>query len=356
MRINPHMADAAAAAKVRLVDVAKRCGVSRATVARVLLNTGAGTTRVSAATAKRITAMAQACGYVPNRHAQVLRGKRSRMIAVLLDGETAPAESRRVVELQRQAAGQDYQLLVGRMPHVADAAGAQRFLGQFMEIGVDALILMDRLRDAAGRPIAADWDRFPRLICHGEAAQVVGRGGVLPGVEEGSRLAVAHLLATGRRRVGIALLGGPLTVERRLFGCRQVFAAAGRPFPDGAVWLPPSVDGAQVLTPALADAAVAALVAERGCDGLVVENDHWAARIIQALPRTGRRVPADVAVVGYGNLDLGEYTAPSLTTIDEAEDRIAAELFAMALGSIEGAATAFPTVVVAPRLVRRESA
>lgn len=98
------------------------------------------------------------------------------------------------------------------------------------------------------------------------------------------------------------------------------------------------------------------LVVEKKADALLTENDYWAAALLIALKRAGVRVPDDVSVVGYNNLDLSVLTDPALTTVEEHNDRIAESLLKLLVKGIDanGSARARCTVVK-PSLIVRES-
>lgn len=105
------------------------------------------------------------------------------------------------------------------------------------------------------------------------------------------------------------------------------------------------------------DRVLETLVVQRGADALIADDDFWAARFVQRLKDRGLRVPADVAVVGYDNLDLAAVIDPPLTTIDQNHPAYAQAALALVRDMAEGAAAwpAPPTVTVRPRLIVRES-
>ncbi len=105
--------------------------------------------------------------------------------------------------------------------------------------------------------------------------------------------------------------------------------------------------------------AIDNLVDKQHVDAIVAPNDVWAARLIQGLKARGHRVPEDVAVTGYDNLDLATAIDPPLTTIDQQHDRYAAAALDMLIAIASGVPQLPPearTVVVPPKLVVRGSA
>ena len=138
---------------------------------------------------------------------------------------------------------------------------------------------------------------------------------------EGARAATEHLLAQGRRR--IVAFGTDPNMEHgsaglRFNGYRQALAAAGVPF-DQALTV--DVIGWFHGT----GAAAMRSFLERGIpfDGVVGFNDLIALGAIRVLQEAGLRVPRDVAVIGFDDIDEARYSLPSLSTIDPGREEIA---------------------------------
>ena len=126
----------------------------------------------------------------------------------------------------------------------------------------------------------------------------------------GGRLATAHLIASGRSRV--AFLGGKasaLEVKERYHGYESALQAAGR-----------TVDAALVAhgdysAPSGAAAMRALLEQAPDLDAVFVCSDTMAIAAMQVIRELGRRIPDDVAVVGYDDISLAQHSDPPLTTI-----------------------------------------
>jgi DNA-binding LacI/PurR family transcriptional regulator len=134
---------------------------------------------------------------------------------------------------------------------------------------------------------------------------------------DGARQAVEHLLLRGRRR--IAMIAGPadLTASAdRLLGYRCALDAAGLPVPPVAYGDFTSASGVH---------AVGWLLNRMPhLDAVFAASDLMAAGAMQALRRMGRRVPEDVAVVGFDDAPLAPYTTPALTTVRQPVEQLGA--------------------------------
>ena len=133
----------------------------------------------------------------------------------------------------------------------------------------------------------------------------------------GARAGVAHLLERGRRR--IATITGPLDMmvgQDRLAGYRDALADAGRPADDSLVETGDfSEDSGQQAMRAL-------LEREPDLDAVFAANDLMAVGAMRALREAGRRVPDDVAVVGFDDSPLSRVTDPPLSTVRQPTDEM----------------------------------
>ncbi|WP_432827936.1 LacI family DNA-binding transcriptional regulator [Dactylosporangium sp. CA-092794] len=140
---------------------------------------------------------------------------------------------------------------------------------------------------------------------------------------DGARQAVEHLILRGRRT--IATIAGPPAspaAADRLEGYRAAMAAAGRQ---------PLIAYGDFTTNSGLHAAAWLLDRTPRLDGLFVANDAMAAGALQALRKAGRRVPEDVAVVGFDDAPLAAFTSPALTTVRQPVEELGAVTAALLL-------------------------
>jgi DNA-binding LacI/PurR family transcriptional regulator len=177
----------------------------------------------------------------------------------------------------------------------------------------------------------------------------LGRASVpIVGVDSiaGAAMAVRHLLERGRHR--IATIAGPQDMPAgidRLAGYRQQVRVAGYP----------EIVAEGDFTRSSGAAAMADLLARApDLDAVFVASDLMAHGALEALRAAGRRVPADVAVVGFDDIEMAQYTEPALTTVRqpvaEAGRLLARQLIALVAGE-----RVDPAVVLRTELVVRAS-
>ncbi|MEV7418972.1 LacI family DNA-binding transcriptional regulator [Streptomyces sp. NPDC089919] len=337
------------AGRPTLEAVAARAGVSRATASRVV-NGGAG---VRGPLADRVRAAVAELGYVPNPAARTLVTRRTGAVAVVIaePGTRVFADPfflRQLRGIEKALGEHDGRLVLMLQDGPADHDRIARYLAGGHVDGVLAFSLH------TDDPLPATIARLQLPVVYG------GRPG-WPGADVlyvdadnrgGARSAVRHLHALGRRR--IAHIAGPLdqtSAADRLAGYRDVL-------PPGA----PELVAAGDFTAAAGRRAMAGLLDRApDLDAVFAANDLMASGALATLRERGRRVPADVAVVGFDDTQsVADCTEPPLTTVRqdvEGMGRLMAHLLLTLLAPAPGTAAPAPAPVVTPtEVVRRSSA
>lgn len=287
-------------------DIAILAGVSKSTVSRALNDSPL----VGAETKERILAIAQEHDFKPSFSARNLSMRTSRTIAFVNHayekGECGISDPFSLEIMGGIAIGLHdlgYGLLV---VHVDPADRA--WASQYLDSGrVDGFILMtsEQKRDhvellrGMGAPFIA-WGRGGEDYC-----SVSGDD------KKGGRLAAERLISAGRRR--IAFLGGPRVeseVKERYEGFAGAMRAAGRD--------PRALVAYGDYSERSAEREIAKLIdREPAVDGIFANSDYMAIAAMRWLSANGRRVPDDVAVIGYDDLSIASYVSPRLTTISQ---------------------------------------
>ncbi|MCB5909907.1 LacI family DNA-binding transcriptional regulator [Streptomyces pinistramenti] len=335
-----------------LEAVAARAGVSRATVSRVV-NGGAG---VRGTVQEKVRRAVAELGYVPNSAARALVTRRTGAVAVVIaEPETRvfsdPFFGRQLRGISRELSAADTQLLLLFVAHRDDYDR----IGRYLAAGhVDGALMFSLHRD----------DPLPAMAAGAGLPTVYGGRPGWPGAEreprplyvdtdnrDGARQAVRHLVERGRRR--IAVITGPLdqtSALDRLHGYRDALAPAGpdpRLIADGAF----TAHGGERAMARLLDAVP-------DLDAVFASSDLMANGALRTLRARGRRVPDDVAVVGYDDLEPAAWADPPLTTVRqdvEEMGRLMARLLLRRLGTQGAGGPALRPVITGAELVIRES-
>lgn len=286
-------------------DVARLAGVSRTTVSYVL--NGDQRTSIPQATRDRVLAAAAELGFRPNPMARGLRGRRSHVIGLLtVDIATTPFAVRIIKGAQDAAAAAGRTLLIVDSHGEEDAAAEA--LAMFSAWRVDGVVFAtDYHREA--QPPEAIRDMPAVLVdCFTAAGDLPS---VVPDEVQGGRLATETLVAAGHRRVGF--IAGPDTFPAsagRLVGYQAALAAAGIPFDPGLVrqgdWWQESGYAHTLDLLALPEPPTA----------IFCGNDWMAMGAYDAVRELGRRIPDDVALIGFDDREeIAGHMRPRLTSI-----------------------------------------
>lgn len=287
---------------VTIADVAARAGVSKTTVSRVLNGKG----ELDATTAARVRQIIDELGYVPSARAVGLARGRTRVVGMLVPEVTWPWMSsvlQGAVDLL-EGAGYGLMLFTCNRGEASMRAFASRASARYVDgvLAIEpegALEIMAELR-AGGLPVIliddrGDGPRFPSVTTTNR---------------EGAAAAARHLLELGRRRPlvirGVERFG---CTRERLLGFSQVYSDAGLPLPSEMI-----MEGDFSFAEGAA-ATSRALTSGVSFDSIFAHNDLLAGGAMHALRAAGLRVPQDVAVVGFDDIDYARYTEPPLTTV-----------------------------------------
>lgn len=330
---------------VTMREVAERAGVSVKTVSNVL----SGHPHVRPATSARVLAAVDELGYRLNVAARSLRSGRTRMLMLAVPELSLPYFAELADAVITAARGHGYTVLV----NCTDArreAELEVLSGRHLQ-QVDGVLFSPL---ALGPGDAGQLDvPFPMVllgerILHGPVDHVTMAN------VDAARAATEHLLQRGRR--SIACVGtvpgqGLGSAALRTQGYLEALAAAGIETKDQLLvdvgpWH--RAEGASAVH-RLVDAGVT-------FDAIFALNDALAVGALFALRRRGLRVPDDVAVIGFDNVDEVRYGTPTLSTVDPGRDEIARAAVNLLVRRLEGQEGAAPVEQTAGfRIVARES-
>jgi DNA-binding LacI/PurR family transcriptional regulator len=322
--------------RVTSVDVARCADVSQSTVSLVFSGKGRG--RVSEATQERVRRCARELGYRPNLAAQALRLGASRAVALLVPDITNPFFSRVLRGAQRAAQAAGYTVAL------VDTANDRRWEAQSFEAlragPVDGYLLFE-----VSCPEALGPDQHVVLM----EAEAPRRPSVRFDAEGGAAAAFGHLLELGHRRIGhLAAAFDAPTFHLRDAARRRMLAGAG---------LDPDTQPRVKTGIAIDDARDAAgpLLAERPT-AVFCDDDLIAAGLYLAARETGLRIPGDLSVIGFDDMDFARVLDPPLTTVALDAEQLGASAFELLEVRMTGRRTRRRVVLPAELLVRGSTA
>ena len=287
---------------VTIYDVATHADVSAMTVSRVL-NSPA---QVAVPTRERVEQAIEALGYVPNTLARGLRGS-TQTLALIIPDVSNPFFTNIVRGAEEVAWENGYTLFLGNTHGSTEVEG--RYLRKFRGHGIDGLLIAPSGHET-GIPLASIRKRNIPFVLLDARVEGVGADIVLGDSEDGARLLTEHLLALGHRRV--ALVGGPAdksTAQERERGYRQALKAHGLE-PD------PSYIRTTDFSRAAGFGVTRDLLAlPQPPDALFAANNLLAVGAAEAVREAGLRIPQDVALACFEDLEFASALDPFLTVL-----------------------------------------
>ena len=320
-----------------MAQLAELAGVDASTVSRALKG---DSKRVAAATITRIRALAAENGYQPHAMASALRTGRSGVVGVLMPSLTDVVMATMFEAIARAARTAGFQAVVATT-HGSGAAHRAAVSG-LLQRGVDGVILADSV---LGRTVSLELvESGVPFVCalrpHGAYAAVEADD------LAGGALAARHLLDLGHREV--CVLAGPANVStaaRRLTGFGETWRDGGASVAalrHGGFGVR---DGHQAMRRVLEDGDPPTAV--------FAVNDDNAVGAARALSEHGLRVGADIALVGYNDVDVSSYLPVPLTSVRNDLTRIGKTAMRLLDRRLRGEDVT--SVVIRPALIPRES-
>jgi LacI family transcriptional regulator len=289
-------------ASVSIRDVAKRAGVSIATVSRAVNHISS----VDPDLAKRVWKAVEEVGYVPNPQARALVSGRSHILGLIVSEITNPFFPELVQEFENLGVAQGYEVMIGSTNY--DPARTESLIRRMLQRSVDGVAIMT---------FGIEEELVKKLVESQFPLVFIDAGPKLPNIRvlkvnygEGIREAVQHLAALGHR--SIAFISGPLRL-RSAVARRDAFlnsmAELGLTVPEEDL-----IEGDHTMEGGMT--SVEKIMARPQLPtAIMCSNDMTAIGVLHGLYRTTHKVPADVSVVGFDDIHLAQFMLPPLTTV-----------------------------------------
>lgn len=328
---------------ITLADVAKRAGVSTATVSMVLCNKG----RISQATRERVLKALDESGYVYNQTAANLRNRSSNQVGLLLHDITNPFYGEMTAGLSHEMERHDLMLFLANSEESSQRQ--QKFVDSLMRNNVGGMVLC-----AARETPQAFFDglkrrNIPAIMMvrplNDPDFDFVGTDNFL-----GTQMATEHLLRMGHRQ--IAFIGGSQNSgsrAQRIGGfTSQLLEYGVAPNPDWIITSQASQsDGARV--------AETLLKENPQITAAICYQDIVALGVMQSLRKLGREPGRDFALVGFDDITEAALVQPALTTVSVAAKEIGRKAGELLFSRIQGNDEPAKRIILPPALVVRES-
>ncbi|MHC5906906.1 LacI family DNA-binding transcriptional regulator [Streptomyces sp. S6] len=324
-----------------MAEVAARAGVTKQTVSNVVAGK-----KVRPATLAKVNAAIAELGYKPNLVARSLRTGSTSTVGLFVPSVANPFYSEVVEEVENVLVGHGYNLLLATTRDDPDYTRVH--LDNLAARSVDALLVAgDKgVEQQLSMLTAVD---FPVALFAWESEPPTTLPVVSIDYEHAGFLVGRHLRELGHRNV--AVIADLPSHAPRVKGLRRAFAADGLAIDDRKVLTRTSDDAAGGY-----DAACAALHTDPELTALFATHDILAVGAIEAVIRSGRRVPEDVSVVGFDDIAQVGRIDPALTTVTFPKREMAQQAVELLLRAVDsGRPPTNAHLLLRPTLTVRDS-
>lgn len=294
--------------------VAKRAGVSKATVSRVIN----GTAHVIPETAQRVQAAIEELDYYPDVNARALGSGRSRLYGLIISDITNPYFPELVKAFEAIAMEHGQDVLISNTDY--DPKRMERCVVRMLQRKVDGVAVMTS--EMEERLIRTFSKRQIPTIFMDTSTTVRGASVVMVDYAEGVKQAMAHLIGLGHRK--IAFISGPLGLSSAKLRAKAFMKEMrSHGLTPEAHWTQEGnhrVEGGH-------QAMLRILRSGPRPTAVLASNDLTAIGAMGALHESGLEIPRDMSVVGFDDIQLSAYTQPALTTVHVPRTELAATAF-----------------------------
>ncbi len=320
--------------------VAKRAGVSTATVSRTINDSS----KVTPETAERVRRAIAALNYYPNTNARALGSGRSRLYGLIISDITNPFFPELVKSFEDVAVKHGMDVIVANTGYSAERT--ELCVRRMLERKVDGVAVMTS--EMGDHLIERLQSRRIPIVFLDTGAAATGISNVLVDYSAGIDEAVEHLVMLGHTRIGF--ISGPLDlssarIRRAAFldSLKRVRLSSNHPLLSEGNH---RMDGGRIAMERL-------LAGETPPTAVLASNDLTAIGAIGAIHQHGLRVPGDISVVGFDDIEISAFTYPPLTTVRLSRTEIADRAFhalytAFGKTELEGA-----EYIIKPQLIVR---
>ncbi len=310
-------------AAATMKDVAERAGVSTATVSRALMNPE----KVSAATRQKVEQAVIDVGYSPHALARNAKRSESRTILVIVPDICDPFFSEIIRGIETTAAQEGYLVLIGDCAHQNQQE--KSFLNLMLTRQIDGMVLLgSQLPFDTG---VEEQRNLPPMVMANEFAPELELPTVHIDNLTAAFEAVNHLYQLGHRR--IACIAGPEQMPLSHYRLQGYIQSLRR---NGLTVVPEYIVRGDFTFEAGAAALKQLMALPQPPEALFCHSDIMALGALSQAKAQGLRVPQDISLVGFDDIELARYSDPQLTTVAQPRFAIGREAMLLLLEQLQG--------------------
>lgn len=296
------------------VDVAKRAGVSRATVSVVLNGVTNGNVIISEETRKRVWNAIQELDYVPDARARALRSGDTKTLGLIIPDMRNPHFWEAAEAIEQEARNAGYQLLLSNI--ALQYEYANEIFTDLLHQRIDGLIVMGSFTAVSAEANAYLNRFFKRRLPIVEMCDRYNDHYQVDRVSADYHVAtieaVSYLLSMNHRRIGMLYgVAVPELAMDRLQPYKECLISAGLPIEEELiVQCGPSIEDSY-------QAVLELLAVTNRPTAIIIINDLLALGALRAISDFGLRVPSDISLLSFDDITIANYIVPRLTTVSK---------------------------------------
>ncbi|MRS01970.1 LacI family transcriptional regulator [bacterium] len=337
--------------KTTIADIAKKAGVSKATVSRVLNNRPEG---VGSETRLRIQELILETGFQPSGFARGLATGKSRSVGLIIPDITNPFYSQMVRGIEDTLNTAGYSLFLCNSDR--DLTKEKRYINLLMEKEVDGVILDSAESNCDCQVELLEKNNKPFVLLDRMVEGTKKRSGVYVDNTHGARLAADFLFS--RPGCSLLFLNGPSDLsqsQQRLAGVQQVFREKGLQESQLRIFYSDFTmeGGYQVIANLLQEGGVDSTRKMPPFTALFAANDLMAIGALRALKQAGILIPEQVEVIGFDDIELAGLVEPPLSTVSQPSLEMGSRSAALLLQMINGKVARPRSITLMPNILLR---
>jgi DNA-binding LacI/PurR family transcriptional regulator len=327
---------------MNIAEVALRAGVSTATVSRAIN----GSDLVRSRTKEKVWSAIRDLGYYPNTQARALVSGKTRMLGLVISDIVNPFFPELVKSFEFAAIQHGYEVIVANTDYSSERMGT--CVRRMIERKVDGVAIMTSEIEP---PLLAELSRRRLPIVFLDVAKVEPLISVVRvDYNHGIKQAVQHIISLGHKRIGF--ISGPNSLKsartRRVAFLKCISSCGVSERQRIIVEGNHKIRGGEI-------AMTEMLSAPDPPTAVLTSNDLTAIGAMRAISRAGLRVPEDISIVGFDDIEFSEFTQPPLTTVRLSRDELGQKAFSALYKGLQGGSKGGQEINVKTNLVLRES-
>ena len=322
-------------------DIAREAGVSRQTVSRAIN----GMDGISANTRERVLKTVDALGFRPNRLAQGMANSQTHTIGLVIGNITNPAHAEVISAIHDCAQEKNYNVFVRNTNNLAtqELEAIQSLHAQ----RVDGIIIVSS-QTASDILIDCAEPEIPIVVLH-RHIEAPHLSSITTDTQRATKMVTNYLFGSRHTAIGLLTRRGERKTIRHVQGYKCAFKERSLSYEES--WIvqeEPNLAGGY-------DAAHKLLTRHPDTTAIFAYNDIMACGAMKACLDLGYKIPEDIAIFGYGDIELASYTQPTLSTVRFHSSYVGRAATERLLAMIQQPETIFPTFVIDMELIIRES-